>query len=71
MQLGESQFTDATTRPIYRDGDGRQFILDEDGEPVYGVWLHPDEYQEPVALEPQAPETVGRRRGSQNATPAR
>jgi hypothetical protein len=22
----------------------------DDGAPVYGVWLHPDEYQEPVVL---------------------
>jgi hypothetical protein len=71
VQPGDCQFTDGTTRPIYRDDDGRQYVLDDEGEPVYGTWLHPDEYQEPVALELQAPETVGRRRGSQNATPAR
>jgi hypothetical protein len=23
----------------------------DDGEPVYGIWLHPDEYQEPVVLD--------------------
>ena len=37
--------------PVYRSDDGRQFVLDDDGEPVYGVWLHPDEYQEPILLE--------------------
>jgi hypothetical protein len=30
---------------------GRQFVLDDDGEPVYGEWLHPDEYSEPLVLE--------------------
>jgi hypothetical protein len=50
MQLGERQFTDGATRPVYRDDDGRQFVLDDDGEPVYGTWLHPDEYLEPIVL---------------------
>jgi hypothetical protein len=50
MQFGERHFTDCTTRPIYRSDDGRQYVLD-DGEPVYGVWLHPDEYSKVVAIE--------------------
>jgi hypothetical protein len=50
MQLGERQFADGTTRPVYRDDDGRQFVFDDDGEPVYGTWLHPDEYKEPMVL---------------------
>jgi anti-anti-sigma factor len=37
-------------RPVYCSDDGRQYVLDDDGEPVYGVWLHPDEYSEPLAL---------------------
>ena len=28
---------------------GRQYVLDDDA-PVYGVWLHPDEHQEPVLI---------------------
>ena len=51
MQLGERQFTDGTTRPVFRSDDGRQYVLDDVGESVYGVWLHPDEYSEPVAME--------------------
>jgi hypothetical protein len=39
MQLGELQFTDGTTRPVHPSDDGHQFILDDDGEPVYGVRL--------------------------------
>ena len=37
VQLGECQFANGITRPVHRSGDGRQFVLDEDGEPVYGV----------------------------------
>jgi hypothetical protein len=51
MQLGEREFTDGTTRPVYRSDDGRQFLLDDDREPVYGVWLHPDEYDEPIVIQ--------------------
>jgi hypothetical protein len=40
LQLSERQFTDGTTRPVYRHDDGRQFVLD-DGEPVYGIWPTP------------------------------
>jgi hypothetical protein len=25
--------------------------LDDGREPVYGTWLHPDEYQEPVVID--------------------
>ena len=51
MQLGERQFTDGATRPVFRSDDGRQFVLDDNGEPVYGVWLHPDEYSEPITIQ--------------------
>lgn len=50
MQLGKRQFTGGTTRPVCSD-NGRQVVLDDDSEPVYGVWLHPDEYGEPVVFD--------------------
>jgi hypothetical protein len=36
--LGERRFTDGTTRPVYEDPDGRQYVED-DGVRVYGTWL--------------------------------
>jgi hypothetical protein len=51
VQLGERRFTDGTARPVYRSGADRQCVLDDNGEPVYGVWLHPDDYQESVVFE--------------------
>jgi hypothetical protein len=30
-------------RPVYRSDDSRQCVLDDDGEPVYGIWLRPVE----------------------------
>jgi hypothetical protein len=50
VQLGERLITDGTTRPVYRSDDGRQFVLDDDGERVYCVWLGPDGYSEPIML---------------------
>ena len=50
MQLGECQFTDGTMRPVCPSHDGRQYVLGDDGELVYGVWLHSDEYRQAVVL---------------------
>jgi hypothetical protein len=36
-------FTDGIARPAFRDAGGRQYILDEEGQPVYGVWVYIDE----------------------------
>lgn len=51
MQLGNRPFTRGTTRPVYRCDGGRQYVIDDDDAPVYGVWLHPEEYSEPVVIE--------------------
>jgi hypothetical protein len=40
--IGYREFVDGTRRPIYWDATG-QYVLDDDGERVYGVWLIPDE----------------------------
>jgi len=36
-------FIDGVTRPFYLDADGRQYVLDNDGNPVYGSWIYIDE----------------------------
>jgi hypothetical protein len=30
-------------RTIFIDQDGRQYILDDDGNPIYGAWIYLDE----------------------------
>jgi hypothetical protein len=35
-------FTDGTTRPVYEDWHGKQYVVDEDGNRVYGVWFIPE-----------------------------
>jgi hypothetical protein len=39
--IGHRRFVDGTNRPIYLDERG-QYVLD-DGEPIYGIWLLPEE----------------------------
>jgi hypothetical protein len=43
--IGSIPFTDGTARPAFLDAGGRQYILDEEGQPMYGVWLYFDEPQ--------------------------
>ena len=46
--IGSREFTDGSQREVYEDDDGRQFVLDDEGQPVYGVWIVVDE---PVIVE--------------------
>ena len=41
--LASVLFIDGVTRPVFLDVDGRQFVLDDEGRPVYGVWVYVDE----------------------------
>jgi hypothetical protein len=41
-QIGVIPFIDGVTRSVYLNADGRQFVFDDDGKPIYGVWLHVD-----------------------------
>lgn len=51
-------FNDRWRRPVYEESDGRQFVIDDDGEKVYGVWYFPpDECAIPVIVDaPRSPE---------------
>jgi hypothetical protein len=40
--IGRRLFVDGIRRPIYEDAGG-QYVLDDDGERVYGVYLIPME----------------------------
>ena len=41
-QIGQREFVDGSTRIVFEDARG-QYVLDDDEERVYGVWLLPDE----------------------------
>jgi hypothetical protein len=53
VPIASVRFVDGVTRPVYEES-GRQYVYDEEGERVYGVWfLSPEEGDEPVIVEPE------------------
>jgi|GEM_PF-2462115 len=54
--VGKVRFIDGVVRVVYEDERG-QFVLDDDFEPLYCVWILPaeDAQEEPVIV--QAPAT--------------
>jgi len=48
--IGRRSFTDGVERDVYLDGDEGQYVLDDDGEAVRGVWVsdaEPDAHGSP------------------------
>jgi hypothetical protein len=44
QHVAEVDFTGGVWRAVYQQPDGRQDVLDDAGEPVFGVWfISPDE----------------------------
>jgi hypothetical protein len=43
--LGGRQFTDGAVRRVFAETDGRQFVLDDDDDRVFGVWLSLEEIE--------------------------
>jgi hypothetical protein len=41
LMIGEVVAVDGSTRTVWKEGDGRQFLVDDDGEKLYGQWLAP------------------------------
>jgi hypothetical protein len=50
--VGYQHFVDGTRRPIYEDARG-QYVMDDEGEPVYGLWLIPEpgSYDAPLIVQ--------------------
>jgi hypothetical protein len=38
---GERLLTDGITRPVLAARDGREYVIDGDGQKVFGLWLVP------------------------------
>jgi hypothetical protein len=47
--VGSRLFTDGAERCVYEDGDGRQYVLGYEGEPIIGQWLEPAD--EPLVVQ--------------------
>jgi hypothetical protein len=50
VELPTVEFTDDVWRQVYRDRQGRQYILHVSGEPVYGVWFIPRDEPQPTVV---------------------
>ena len=41
--IAEVPFTDGVVRLVFEDADGGQYVVDNGGEPVKGIWVLVDE----------------------------
>jgi hypothetical protein len=39
--IAHADFVDGARRPIFEQLDGRQYVCDDDGQRLYGVWIIP------------------------------
>lgn len=44
--VGKVRFTDGSIRTVYLDQTGRQYVLGDDEQPVFGLWLLPESASE-------------------------
>jgi hypothetical protein len=42
MQIGYRDFIDGQTPAVHLDDEGNQYVYDDAGQPVFGVWIAPD-----------------------------
>jgi hypothetical protein len=42
MHIGYRDFVDGQSRAIHVDDEGNQYVFDDAGEPIFGVWIAPD-----------------------------
>lgn len=42
-RIGDTLFVDGVRRDVFEDADGRQFVLDENDQPIYDIWIYIDE----------------------------
>ena len=46
------EFADGKLRPVFETSEGRQYIIDEKGRKVFGVWfMRPEECDQPVIVD--------------------
>jgi hypothetical protein len=50
--VAQVEFTEGEPRPVFEAMDGRQFIVDDDGNKIYGVWFIPrEEFDTPFIVD--------------------
>jgi hypothetical protein len=41
--IARVRFLDGSEREVFEQLDGRQYVLDDDGEPAHGIWFIPSD----------------------------
>jgi hypothetical protein len=50
QHVADVEFTDGVWRAVYQQPDGRQYVIDGGGEPVFSVWFIPPDEPQPCAI---------------------
>jgi PBCV-specific basic adaptor domain len=49
-QVASTEFAGGAMRPVYQTPEGRQYVIDDNGQRVYGVWYWPREDHDTPAV---------------------
>jgi hypothetical protein len=47
QHIADVEVVDGVWRAVYQDSQGREYVIDASGEPVYGVWFIPPDDPQP------------------------
>ena len=50
QHLADVDFVDGIRRPVSETPTGRQYVVDDDGQRLYGVWFLPSDVAEPIIV---------------------
>jgi hypothetical protein len=50
MLVAYVEFVDGIRREVFEEPDGRQYVLDGDDQPIYGIWFIPREECDPPLI---------------------
>jgi hypothetical protein len=46
-----TEFTEGKMRSVFENADGRQFVIDDGGNRVFGIWFIPEAVDRPVSVD--------------------
>jgi hypothetical protein len=56
QHVASIEFTDGVWCRVYETSDGRQYVIDDDGHRVYGLWFIPPDDPQPTVVVVQPPQ---------------
>jgi hypothetical protein len=49
--VASTEFLGGAMRPVFQTPEGRQYVVDDDGKRVYGVWFILEDADRPVVVD--------------------